>query len=131
MSTSTDVNPEYTGKSQFEIPATYLFKRRTIMKKHSLAIRLSAALLAALMLLTVVACGKTDPPAETTVTTAAPVDGTTTATEATTTAPVEVAPTHDENGYLLDDIPEQNHGGQTVTVLVYKEGKAQDRKSVV
>ena len=95
------------------------------MKKHSLAIRLSAALLAALMLLTVVACGKTDPPAETTVTTAAPVDGTTTATEATTTAPVEVAPTHDENGYLLDDIPEQNHGGQTVTVLVYKEGKAQ------
>ena len=95
------------------------------MKKHSLAIRLSAALLAGLMLLTVCACGKTDPPAETTVTTAAPVDGTTTATEATTTAPVEVAPTHDENGYLLDDIPEQNHGGQTVTVLVYKEGKAQ------
>ena len=92
------------------------------MKKNLFA-RPLAALLAALMLLTAISCGKTEVPAETTVTTAAPVDGTTAATEATTTAPVETAPTHDANGYLLDNIPEQDNGGKTVTVLVYQEVK--------
>ena len=87
--------------------------------------RLLALLLACMTVLSVVACGKTGTPE---VTTTAAVENTTSANGdvTTTTAPAEeTKPTHDENGYLLDDIPEQNHGGQTVTVLVYKEGRSQ------
>ncbi|MBO7176411.1 MAG: hypothetical protein J6W14_03480, partial [Clostridia bacterium] len=91
------------------------------MKSANIMIRLLAGMLAAMTVFSVVACGKTEDPSETTT---APVGEVTTdaATEVTTAAPVETAPTHDANGYLLDDIPEQNHGGQKVTVLVYKEG---------
>ena len=81
------------------------------MKSANIMIRLLAGMLAAMTVFSVVACGKTDEPSETTT---APVGEVTTdaATEVTTAAPVETAPTHDANGYLLDDIPEQNHGGQ-------------------
>lgn len=94
------------------------------MKSANIMIRLLAGMLAAMTVFSVVACGKTDEPSETTT---APVGEVTTdaATEVTTATPVETAPTHDANGYLLDDIPEQNHGGQKVTVLVYKEGTSQ------
>ena len=90
-----------------------------MMKKHF--VRLPALMLACVTLLTVAACGKSGEVSETT--TAAVGGDVEVTTEATTTVPVETAPTHDENGYLLDDIPEQNHGGKTVTVLVYQEVK--------
>jgi len=86
--------------------------------------RLLALLLAVMMLATVVACGKADNGTADDTTTAAPVEGSdSAATTPAETQPAETAPTHDENGYLLDDIPEQNHNGQTVTVLVYDEVK--------
>lgn len=85
--------------------------------------RLMALLLAVMMLATVVACGKADDDATDTTTTPAPDGSDTTATTPADTTPAETEPTHDANGYLLDDIPEQNHNGQTVTVLVYEEVK--------
>ena len=81
--------------------------------------RLLTLMLAILTVLSVAACGKGAEPSATTATAA-----TTSASAEVTAAPVEeTQPTHDANGYLLDNIPEQNHNGKTVTVLVYQEVK--------
>ena len=92
------------------------------MKCRNIWVRTLAAALAGLMLTSAAACGKTEEPSE--ATTVASVETTAADTDVTEAAAVEAAPTHDENGYVLDDIPEQNHNGQKVTVLVYKEGKS-------
>ncbi len=39
------------------------------------------------------------------------------------TASTTADPFRDENGYLLDDIPKQDHGGEEITVLVYKQAQ--------
>ena len=81
--------------------------------------RLLTLMLAILTVLSVAACGKGAEPSATTAT-----EATTSASTEVTAAPVEeTQPTHDANGYLLDNIPEQNHNGKTVTVLVYQEVK--------
>ena len=90
--------------------------------KHqtSACLRLLALMLACLTVLSVTACGGAKGQ---TADTTAPA-GDTTAAPDVTTAPAETeAPTHDANGYLLDDIPEQDNGDKTVTVLVYQEVK--------
>ena len=80
-----------------------------------LTARILALVMASLMLVAAVACGKTDDPAATTT---APVQGgdaadaTTAATEATTENP------YDENGYLKSSLPEElDFGGADVTIL--------------
>ncbi len=91
--------------------------------------RLLALVLACLTVLSIAACGGAG--AEESTTTAASSDvaatggavasgeSTTTETTAQTEAPANV----DANGYLLDDIPEQDHNDKTVTVLVYKQAQ--------
>ncbi len=75
--------------------------------------RVISLILACISLLSMAACS--DP--------AGPEESTTGAEAQTTPAPVETEATHDKNGYLLDDIPEQNHGGETISVLVYKQAQ--------
>ena len=81
-------------------------------------VRVLAMLMACLFVISIAACGKAADDEKTT--TAATSD--TSASGETTTDPVPPANV-DENGYWLDDIPEQNHGGRTVTVLVYKQAQ--------
>ena len=86
-----------------------------------MTVRMLALMLACLTVLSVAACGGAKEESDTTTTATA---GDTTTAADTTTAPAETeAPTHDDNGYLLDDIPEQDNGNKTVTVLVYQEVK--------
>ncbi len=85
--------------------------------KNKLA-RFLAAALACLSICSAAACADTDASVTDPTTEAqAPASTTLTATEAQTD------PTHDKNGYLLDDIPVQNHNDKTVTVLVYKQAQ--------
>ncbi len=79
-----------------------------------LTARILALVLASLMLVAAVACGKTDDPAATTTTAAQgdAADATTAATEATTESP------YDENGYLKTSLPEDlDFKGEEVTIL--------------
>ena len=90
------------------------------MKKNMFA-RIACALLAALMLTsTAVACGKTEDPATTTV---ANGDATTVAGGDAATDPAQTeAPTHDANGFWLDDIdPNLNYNGDTFNVLYWSD----------
>ena len=88
--------------------------------KKNMIVRLLALMLACMTVFSVAACGKAQGEGDTTTT--APSDDSTTVSD-TAATPAETEPTHDANGYLLDDIPEQNHNGKTVTVLVYEEVK--------
>ena len=85
-------------------------------------VRLLALALACMTVLTAASCGALQNDAVATTVTAES-DEAAAATDAVTEAPVETQPTHDANGYLLDDIPEQDNGNKTVTVLVYQEVK--------
>ncbi len=78
--------------------------------------RLFACILAVCMLLPLAACAADD---GSSADTNAPAS--TTAPTETTPAP-ETAPTHDENGYLLDDIPDDlDFGGETVSFLYWTD----------
>ncbi len=79
-------------------------------------IRMLALSIACISLISIAACAVTEDPENT-------VEGADTSSPNAETTLPETDPTHDKNGYLLDDIPEQNHGDQTVTVLVYKQAQ--------
>lgn len=76
--------------------------------------RLFACLLSLCMLLPLSACaGKNASPSGTLTTTSTPTES---------TEPPDTTPTHDENGYLLDDIPDDlNFGGETVSFLYWSD----------
>ena len=77
---------------------------------------LSALLLAAMLIPTMIACGS-----DSGNTTA----DTTSAAETTTVA--ETEPTHDENGYLLDELPEElDFDGRTVNILKWNHYESVD-----
>ncbi len=80
--------------------------------------RVISLMLAAISLISIASCAEIGDTSETTE------DVNTTSPAAETTIAPETDPTHDKNGYLLDDIPEQDHGDETVTVLVYKQAQA-------
>ena len=76
---------------------------------------LAAILLAAMLIPTMFACGGDGgkKPADTTA--------------AETTVPEETAPTHDANGFLLDDIPEDiDFDGTTVNILKWNHYESKD-----
>ncbi len=77
---------------------------------------IAALLLAALLIPTLIACGGDG---------GKPASGTTAAPE--TTVPEETEPTHDENGFLLDEIPEDtDFDGATVNILKWNHYEAKD-----
>lgn len=90
------------------------------MKKNLFA-RIACALMASLMLVTTaVACGKTEDPAATT--TAQAGEGTTAASGESTDPAATEAPTHDVNGFKLDDLdPNLNYNGDTFNILYWSD----------
>ena len=89
------------------------------MKKNIFA-RIACALLASLMLVSAVACGKSaDEPA---VTTAANAEATTVAGGEAGTPEATEAPTVDANGFHLDDLSKDlNYNGETFTFLTWSD----------
>lgn len=80
--------------------------------------RMLALLLTCLIVISIAACGKAADDEKTTTSATSVTSG----SGETTTEPLTPSNV-DKNGYQLDDIPEQNHGGRTVTVLVYKQAQ--------
>ena len=98
------------------------------MKKHMLS-RVLCVLLSLLVLMPIVACGKTDSGDGTATTTAAAAgDSTTTAAQGgESTSATEATENTDANGYLKDDIdPSVNFGGKTVSLLHWNDAEHEE-----
>ncbi len=88
--------------------------------------RLMCLLLACLMLLPLVACGKTEQGATDTTTTAVSGNDATSAAD-TTTAATEATENTDAMGYLKDDLdPSLNFGGKTVNLLHWNDAEHEE-----
>ena len=88
--------------------------------KRNIFARIACAVLASLMLVSMIACGNTNAGGEDTTTPAA--GDTTTAPVAGDTTPAETTLPVDANGYLLDDIPEDlGYNGKTFTFLTWSD----------
>ena len=85
--------------------------------KRTLSILLAACMLMSI-LMTAIACGKSDEQSSNDTGTQA---GTTGGTDPAVTTPAETEPTHDANGYLLDDLdPTLNFGNETFDILAWE-----------
>lgn len=85
--------------------------------KRTLSILLAALMLMGVMM-TAIACGKSD---DQNGTDTSMQNGTTVGTDPAATTPAETEPTHDANGYLLDDLdPNLNFGDATFHILAWE-----------